>query len=414
MTQPFAAFPPAEHRARLAAARAALRRAGLAGCVCVAPEHHYYLFGYDSWVGVNGFQAVVFGSEGDEPTLVARDVDLPLARETTWLRDVRGYRLNRDDPAALVAEVVADKGLAGEALGVEAQSHALTWDWGRRLARALAPSAPVDATALLGDLRLVKSPAELVRMRRAAARAEAGLEAMRRSLRPGLSEVALAGEIEAAVRRAGSDYWAIPVELASGARSEGGHATPRDREIEPGDLVHAEFAGVDRRYHSVAIATMAAGEPGGEARDLYDLTRRSLEAGVAAVRPGAPVADVEEASLEPLRRAGLAEAAMMRFGYGVGIAYPPVWLETLQIARGVDRRLEPGTTFVLHACVTPPGSGLGAILGGTWLLADDGVEMLAGAGARDLETPSRPVIAPPRGPGRTRAWRRSRRRRWRG
>ena len=68
MTQPFAAFPPAEHRARLATARAALRRAGLAGCVCVAPEHHYHLFGYDSWVGVNGFQAVVFGSEGDDPT----------------------------------------------------------------------------------------------------------------------------------------------------------------------------------------------------------------------------------------------------------------------------------------------------------------------------------------------------------
>ena len=41
--------------------------------------------------------------------------------------------------------------------------------------------------------------------------------------------------------------------------------------------------------------------------------------------------------------------------------------------------------FVLHACVTPPGSGSGAILGGTWLMTDDGVEMLAGAGAIDLE-----------------------------
>ena len=388
MPPSFAAFPQAEHRARLASARAALREAGLAGCVSVAPEHHYYFFGYDSWVGVNSLQAVVFGADDDEPTLVVRDVDLPLARETAWLDDIRAYRLHLDDPAATIAEAVEDKGLAGRALGVEAQSRALTWDWGRRLERALAPSSLADATELLGDLRRIKSPAELARMRRAAARAEAGLAAMRRSLRPGVSETALAAGIEAAVRRAGSDYWAIPVELASGGRSEGGHATPRDREIEPGDLVHAEFAGVDRRYHAVAIATMAAGEPGGEARDLYRLARRSLEAGVAAVRPGAPAGEVEDASLEPLRRAGLADAAMMRFGYGVGIAYPPIWLETLRIVRGVDRRLEPGMTFVLHACVTPPGSGRGVVLGGTWLLADDGVEMLAGAGARDLETPA--------------------------
>jgi hypothetical protein len=36
---------------------------------------------------------------------------------------------------------------------------------------------------------------------------------------------------------------------------------------------------------------------------------------------------VEEASLEPLRRVGLEDAAVMRFGYGIGIAYPLIWLE---------------------------------------------------------------------------------------
>ena len=51
-----------------------------------------------------------------------RDVDLPLARETAWLDDIRAYRLHLDDPAATIAEAVEDKGLAGRALGVEAQS----------------------------------------------------------------------------------------------------------------------------------------------------------------------------------------------------------------------------------------------------------------------------------------------------
>ena len=223
-----------------------------------------------------------------------------------------------------------------------------------RLQDALSPAPLRDATETLGRLRWLKSNLEIEALRSAARHAEAGLEAARRTLKPGITEVALAAEIEAAMRRSGGDFWAIPTELTSGSRNAGGHGTPRPRVIEPGDLVHMEFAGVDRRYHAVAISTMAAGEPDADDRDLYDLTRASLAAGMAAIRPGVPVAEVEEASLEPLLGAGLAEAAMMRFGYGIGIAYPPVWLETLQISRGIDQRLEPGMVFVLHACLALP------------------------------------------------------------
>jgi Xaa-Pro aminopeptidase len=97
-----------------------------------------------------------------------------------------------------------------------------------------------------------------------------------------------------------------------------------------------------------------------------------------------PAHAVEEASLEPLRQAGLEGAAMMRFGYGVGIAYPPIWLETLQISRGIDRRLEPGMVFVLHACVELADEGIGIIQGGTYALTGAGLEMVAGAGDVEL------------------------------
>ncbi|MCZ6721541.1 MAG: Xaa-Pro peptidase family protein, partial [Proteobacteria bacterium] len=243
----------------------------------------------------------------------------------------------------------------------------------------------------LGDLRLIKSAREMACLREAAHYAEAGLSAARRALKPGQTEIALAGEIEAAMRTAGSDYWAIPTELASGPRTACGHGTPRERVIERGDLVHVEFAGVRRRYHAVAVHTLALGEPGARVRELYELTRQSLRSGLAAVEPGVAVAEVEEASLEPLRKRGLEGQAMMRFGYGIGIAYPPVWLETLQISRGVDRTLEPGMVFVLHACVESPEEGLGAIQGGTYALTSFGLETLVGGGDVPLE-----VVVPER------------------
>jgi Xaa-Pro aminopeptidase len=155
--------------------------------------------------------------------------------------------------------------------------------------------------------------------------------------------------------------------------------------IESGDLVHLEFAGVHRRYHAAAIHTFAAGEPGKRAREIYDLGRASLAAGIAACRPGAPVAAVEEASLVPLRAVGLEGAALMRFGYGIGISYPPIWLEPLQISRGVDMRLETGMVFVLHAYLQLLEERLGVIQGGTYALTPGGLEMLVGGGDVPLE-----------------------------
>jgi Xaa-Pro aminopeptidase len=378
VTPPFAAFADAEHRERLACARAALAGAGFDGGVIVAPEHLYYLGGYDAWVSVNSPQAMVFATDGGEPTIVLRDVDRLLALETTWVRDLRTYRLLAEDPAARIADVAREKGLGRGRLAVEIQSYALPHDLGLRLTRALAPARVEDATELLGDLRLVKSPGEMAYLRQAGRIAAAGLAAFRAGLRPGVTEIALAGRLEAALREAGGDYWAIPTELASGPRTPGGHATPRDRVIESGDLVHVELAGVARRYHAVALQTVAAGRPSSRARDVYRLTRESFRAGLSAVRAGAPVAGVEEASLEPLRRVGLEGAAMMRF------AYPPIWLETLQISRGVDRRLEAGAVFVLHACVELVDEGIGVVVGGTYALTPGGLEALAGAGDVDL------------------------------
>ena len=385
MTPRYAAFPLDEHKARLVRARTALAKAGFAGAVAVAPETLYYLAGYDAWVAVNSPQALIFTTGDDDPTLVLRNVDRPLARETCWLDDVRDYHLFLEAAPDLVANVAREKGLLGRRLSIETGSPALTCSLGLALAKALAPAELVDATELLGRLRTIKSARERALIEHAAGHAKRGLDAARAALRPGVSEIGLAAALENAIRRTGSEYWALPTELAGGPRAPGGHATPRERIIEPGDLVHLEFAGVAARYHAVAIHCLAAGAPDARTMEVYDLARASLAAGIAAIRPGVPVAAVEEASLDPLRAAGLEGAAMMRFGYGIGIAYPPIWLESLQISRGVEQRLEPGMVFVLHACLELEDEGIGVIQGGTYALDPDGLHELVGGGDVPLE-----------------------------
>jgi Xaa-Pro aminopeptidase len=281
--------------------------------------------------------------------------------------------------------VLDEKGLAGKRLAIETQTYALTHALGLALTKAVAPAVLVDGTELLGEIRVIKSAAEMTYLRAAARYANTGLDAARKTARPGISEIALSAEIEAAMRRAGSDYWSIPIELASGPRTPGGHATARERILAQGDLVHLEFAGVSHRYHAAAIHSFALGDPGKRARDIYRLGIESLAAGVAATRIGASVSAVEEASLEPLRKVGLEHAATMRFGYGIGIAYPPIWLETLQISRGFDRKLAANMVFVLHSCIELPDEGIGVIQGGTYALTSQGLELLSGSGTIELE-----------------------------
>src|SRR5262249_38656360 len=103
----------------------------------------------------------------------------------------------------------------------------------------------------------------------------------------------------------------------------------------------------------------------------------------SAAKAGSTAAAVAEASLSPLRREGLENRAMMRFGYGLGIGYPPIWLETLTIDSFSRQRLEVGMVFVLHACLELAEEGLGTILGGPLGLAQKGWEMLVGEGDVD-------------------------------
>ena len=386
MSAEYAVFTQTEHKNRLARARDMLAACGFEVCVSVAPETHYYLAGYDAWVGVNSPQALVFSiSEETEPTLIVRNVDTRLATETTWLSDIRKYQLFADDFSKLVAGIVREKGWTGGRIAMELQSYALNAALFAELASALKPAKISDATRLLGDLRIIKSETEMCYVREAAGYANLGLDAAREALQAGVTEIEVAAAVEGTMRAAGSDYWAIPTEISSGTRTPGGHATPRERVIELGDIVHFEFAGVSCRYHATAVHTMACGAPNSRAAELYEIARASLAAGVSQCHAGAWVADIEEASLEPIRIAGLEAYANMRFGYGIGLAYPPVWLETLQISRGFENRLAPGMVFVLHAYLQLDHENIGIIQGGTWALTTDGLEQLVGGGDLPLE-----------------------------
>ena len=181
------AFSEYEYRARLARARALLKGHDLDGVICIAPELLYYFAGHDAYTFFSD-QALIFTCSDDEPSLVLREVDIPVSRETAWISDYRPFHYGKDDPADLVGEAAKEKGLDGKRIGVDLGSFSASAGYLQRLRSALAPSVIVDVTEIINSLRLVKSESELAYVREAANYANAGMETAMAAMRPGISD----------------------------------------------------------------------------------------------------------------------------------------------------------------------------------------------------------------------------------
>jgi Xaa-Pro dipeptidase len=169
-------FTAGELAGRRAALQRSLRQAGLDGLLMFRQESMYYLTGYDTF-GYVYFQCLYFGAAGDL-FLLTRKPDLLQAQLTSDIGEIHIWvDADAADPAAELKRLLQARKLQGKKLGVEYDAYGLTAQNGKRLEAALDGFCKLaDASLLVTRLRLVKSPAELAYVRRAAALADDALD----------------------------------------------------------------------------------------------------------------------------------------------------------------------------------------------------------------------------------------------
>ena len=260
-TWDYRAFSEPEHRGRIERAKTTLQSDGLVGCVCTSPELIYYFTGYEAHTHhAIGSQAMVLATQRDEPILILRDGDVPQASETLVVGTLRPFRLGAAELAGLIQQSVMELGVTAGAIGADLSGPTMNGALALAIRETLGQHDVRDCWRLLGRLRTALSEQEIAYLREASDYANAGIDAFLRSVRAGMSEIELAAEIEYAMRAAGSDYPAVPTWMASGERAWCQHAMASPRRLHHGDLVHAEFAGVARRYHCVTMGSVALGD----------------------------------------------------------------------------------------------------------------------------------------------------------
>jgi Xaa-Pro dipeptidase len=370
-------FDRNEYDARMALLRAAMAERGLDGMLLFAPDSHFWLTGYDTF-GFCFFQVLIVGPGA--PVLLTRSADLRQARETSTIADIRLWRDGAGvDPTEALPALLAELGLTGARLGVETDTHGLTAMNGDRLRARLAGLATlVEASDLVPALRLIKSPAEIAHVRRAADLGDAAFHAALPLIRPGADEGAILAAMQGAVFAGGGDYPGNPFIIGSGPRALLCRYASGRRRLDANDQLTLEWAGVSGNYHAALMRTVIVGAPRPEHVRMHEAARAALLACEAALMPGRPMAEVFDAHARTLDAAGYGHARLNACGYALGARYAPSWMEPQMFYAGAPTIMAPGMVFFLHMILMDSDAGAAMCLGRTSLIGAAGAEPLSG------------------------------------
>jgi Xaa-Pro dipeptidase len=368
-------FPVSEFEARVAAARRAMAAADLDALLVTHRPDLHYLAGYHTF-GVGNHACLVLPREG-APSLQTTAMEIPSATAAGWIPDVRcAPWVGQTGAGGQLARIVAEKGLGGKRIGIQPQLSGLLPAILGQVEAGLPNAKLVDASHLVTRLRLVKSPREMECMRKAAAYTEAGIRASYAIIAAGKTENDVARAGYDAMIVAGSEFMSVQPIATTGVRTGYSHQTYRRNLLKPGEAVFLEYGGCHLRYTSALMRTAVIGKPSDAVRRVADAVLATLEAVIAAAKPGCTGHDVamagKKASASIAREAFLPGA----YGYHVGVGFPPTWADGIGfLAEGNEDILESNMTFHTPLAFRVPGQ-FGVGISETLHITDNGCEPL--------------------------------------
>jgi len=229
----------------------------------------------------------------------------------------------------------------------------------------------MPAPGLVEELREVKSPSEIDRIRRAAATALEAYARVSSEIRPGLRESDVAAELDYQMRRLGADGPAFDTIVASGQRSAWPHADASSKPIAAGEPILIDLGARQEGYTSDLTRMVVLGRPG---RRLAALHRAVLEAQMAAletVREGVAASVVDRAARRVLARHGLERHFVHSTGHGLGLEIH----ELPRLGTRESKRLRAGMVITIEPGVYLPGLG-GVRIEDTVVVTAGGAEVL--------------------------------------
>jgi Xaa-Pro aminopeptidase len=356
-------LPPIAVTGRLDRLRASFEAHEVDALVVTALANIRYLTGFSGSAGVLTVtrDAALLTTDGRYRTQSAEQIDQAGAGAQVEIA-IGPVSAQREAAQALLAAVAR--------VGLEADK--VSWSAQRSWADLLAGDVLVPTTNAVEALRERKDAAEIARMERAAAIADAALFEVLPLMGQGVTEEHFALELDTAMRRGGAESTAFETIVAAGENSAKPHHHPGTRRINDGDPVVVDFGATFEGYRSDMTRTFCVNEePQGELARVFHVVQTSQAAGAAAVRPGISAKEVDDICRAVIAEAGWAERFEHGTGHGVGLDIH----EAPTVSQLGTAILAPGFVVTVEPGVYLPGHG-GVRVEDTLVVTEDGARPL--------------------------------------
>ena len=355
-----------DYESRIETLKTRLKRKKIDAVLISRPENRRYLSGYrPPDHGINETSGFLF---------------IPARGRARLLTDFR-YQLQAETETSL-SVTLYQKGVIGLLHDLVSQnktkrlafeSHYTLHSFSLKLA-ALAEKHKIElvpVTDLVERQRIIKSEQEIKLMRRSTALNEDVFLFIYDRITADMTEIETASAIESRMRQLGAEGPSFSTIVASGENGASPHAVPSKKLIGQHSAVTIDMGLILDGYCSDMTRNFVVGNPDKTYTKIHRIVRKAQLAGIAAVKPGIQMKDVDRAARKIIADSGHGKYFGHALGHGVGLAVH----EAPSLSFRSRRQLKPGMIITVEPGIYIPGWG-GVRLENMVVVREDGGELL--------------------------------------
>ena len=211
----------------------------------------------------------------------------------------------------------------------------------------------VPTSGIVEQLRVYKDADELALLAKAIEIADEALDEVGPRIEPGVTEEAVAWELEKAMRERGAEMISFDTIVGAGANGALPHHRADDTIIKRNDAIVIDMGAKYEGYCSDLTRTIFVGEPDAKFRRIYDIVLQAQLAAEERVRAGMTGEEADAIARDIIAEAGHADDFGHSLGHGVGLAVH----EFPRVGPRAEDVLQDGMVFTIEPGIYLPGWG---------------------------------------------------------
>lgn len=346
-----------------------MKKACLDALVSISPENTTYTAGVaiPSQSIIRQRHGICLVPASGAPIMIVVNMEESFTKANAQINDIRAYNEFTESPMEFLADGIKELGLGKGRIGMELD-YLPARDY-RRLQELVPKVVFEDAEAFLGRLRMIKTEEEIEKLRRVGYAAEKVHHQAFGRLKPGMTELDLAGFIVNGLYAEGIDQ-ILKLVVGAGERCSHANPAPTKNVIKNGDMIRVDIFGSLSSYLSDVARTAVVGKPTTFQKETWKKLMEARDITLENIRPGVHSQEIYQKFAKKFVEMGLEPINFVGHGLGLTLHEDPY------INKFSDTVLEPRMVLCVEPYYMMVDQNMGFQIEDEVIVTDKGYELI--------------------------------------